>query len=61
MKSRKKTKYAHVGRYAVELDVELIEDETAWSPYLNLEDAYRLDEVQAADVGRRYGLITLCR
>lgn len=48
MNQRKKTKYIHVGEYAAEVDVHLIEDETGWSPYLNLEDARRLDEVREA-------------
>jgi hypothetical protein len=48
MRSRKKTKYVHVGRYVAEVDVQLIEDETEWSPYLSLEDAYRLDDVREA-------------
>ncbi len=31
-----------------EVDVELIEDETGWSPYLSLDDAYKLDDVRDA-------------
>ena len=31
-----------------EVDVELIEAEGGWSPYLALEDAYRLDDVRDA-------------
>jgi hypothetical protein len=48
MNSRKRTKYVHEGGYVAEVDVELLEDETEWSPYLSLEDAYRLDEVRSA-------------
>jgi len=48
MKERKKTKYLHEGRYVAEVEVLLINDETGWSPYLNLEDAYKLDEVRDA-------------
>ena len=48
MKTRKKTKYVHEGRYVAEVDVGVIEDETDWSPYLSLEDAYRLDDVREA-------------
>jgi acetyl-CoA acetyltransferase len=31
-----------------EVDVELIEAEDGWSPYLSLEDAHRLDDVREA-------------
>lgn len=48
MKQRKKTKYIHQQQYVAEVEVTLIEDETEWSPYLSLEDAYRLDEVREA-------------
>ena len=48
MRRRKKTKYVHEGRYVAEVEVELIEDDTGWSPYLNFEDAYRLDDVRDA-------------
>jgi len=45
---RKKTKYIHEGRYVAEVEVELMEDEGGWSPYLNVDDAYRLDDVREA-------------
>jgi len=45
---RKTTKLIHEGRYAAEVVVELIEDETGWSPYLSVEDAKRLDTVRLA-------------
>jgi hypothetical protein len=48
MNSRKRTKYVHEGKYVAEVDVELLEDETEWSPYLSVDDAYRLDEVRSA-------------
>ncbi len=48
MSSRKRTKFVHVGRYVAEVDVELVEDETGWSPYLKPEDAYKLDDVREA-------------
>ena len=48
MKRRKKTKYIHEGRYVAEIEVEVVEDEMGWSPYLNLDDAYRLDDVRDA-------------
>ena len=48
MRSKRKTKYIHEGRYVAEVDVEVIEDETSWSPYLSVADAKRLDQVRAA-------------
>lgn len=53
--SRRHKKLVHEGEYAAEVDVELIETDDAWSPYLSLEDAERLDKVREAlrrgDVG----------
>jgi len=31
-----------------EVDVELVEADNGWSPYLTLEDAYKLDDVREA-------------
>ncbi|WP_372807682.1 hypothetical protein [Pontiella sp.] len=31
-----------------DIDVELIEQETGWSPYLSLDDAYKIDDVREA-------------
>jgi hypothetical protein len=48
MRVRKKTKYIHEGKYVAAVQVELIEDETSWSPYLSLDEAYKLDDVREA-------------
>ena len=48
MNTRKRVKYVHEGRYAAEVDVDLLEDDTEWSPYLTVEDAEKLDDVRAA-------------
>jgi hypothetical protein len=48
MSNRKTTKYILEGDYIAEVDVELIDNEQGWSPYLTLEDAYKLDDVRAA-------------
>jgi hypothetical protein len=48
VKWRKKVKLVHVGHFVAEVDVELVEDETGWAPYLSLEDAQKLDEVRSA-------------
>ena len=46
--TRKTLKFIHEGKYAAEVPVELIEDDTAWSPYLSVDDAHKLDEVRLA-------------
>jgi len=38
----------HEGDYVAQVDVELIYSDDGWSPYLSLEDAYRLDDVREA-------------
>ena len=38
----------HEGKYVAEVDVEFLEDETEWSPYMSVEDAYKLDDVRDA-------------
>ena len=48
MTTRRTKKLVREGKYAAEVLVELIEDETAWSPYLSLEDAKKLDAVRLA-------------
>jgi hypothetical protein len=46
--TERRTKHIYEGRYVAEVDIELIEDETGWSPYLSVEDACKLDDVRAA-------------
>ncbi len=48
MTTRRCTKFVHEGPYAAAVEIEWIESDTGWSPYLSLEDAQRLDEVQEA-------------
>ena len=48
MTTRHHTKLVHEGNYAAEVDLDLIEDNTGWSPYISLEDAYKLDDVRDA-------------
>jgi hypothetical protein len=38
----------HEGEYVAEVDVELIETDSGWSPYLSLDDALKLDDVRQA-------------
>lgn len=46
--SERCTKHIYEGRYVAEVEVDLIEDQTGWSPYLSVEDARKLDDVRAA-------------
>jgi len=46
--TRKSKKFVHEGKFVAEVPVELIEDDTAWSPYLSPEDVRRLDAVRLA-------------
>jgi len=48
MTTRRHTKLVHEGKYVAEVDVDLIEMDTAWAPYLSLEEAYKLDDVRDA-------------
>jgi hypothetical protein len=46
--TRKTVELIHEGCYAAEVPIELIEDDTSWSPYLSLEDAKKLEAVRLA-------------
>lgn len=48
MRTRHYTKLIHEGEYVAEVEVELIETDEEWSPYLSLEDAQKLDDIRAA-------------
>ena len=51
MKKRHHTKLVHEGKYVAAVDVELIDTDDGWSPYLSLEDAYKLDDVPSRSPG----------
>ena len=63
MKQRKKSKYVHEGQYVAEVEVALVEDDTGWSPFLSIEDSYKLDDVKNAlrqgnlETAAKYGRI----
>jgi hypothetical protein len=42
------SKLVHEKDYVAEVDVELIYKDEGWSPYLSVEDAYKLDDVREA-------------
>lgn len=46
MSGRFHTKLIHEGQYAAEVEVELIDTEEGWAPYLSLQDAQKLDAVR---------------
>jgi len=46
--SRRQTKLVHVGDYVAEVEVDLIEGEGGWAPYLSAEDAQKLDTAREA-------------
>jgi len=48
MTTRKRVKLVHEGKYVAEVQVEIAFDETGWSPYLSVDDAYKLDDVREA-------------
>jgi hypothetical protein len=59
MPKRPTVKLVHEGNHLVEVDVSLIETDQGWSPYLALDDAYKLDDVR--DALRRGDLKTAAR
>ena len=48
MKKNLRTKLVREGDYVAEVEVELIDSDEGWSPYLSLEDAYKLDDIGEA-------------
>ena len=59
MRKRRHIKLVHEGQYVAQVEVDLIETDEGWSPYLSLEDAYKLDDVR--DALRRGDLKTASR
>jgi hypothetical protein len=48
MRKRRHTKLIHEGDYVAKVDVELIDADEGWFPYLSLDDAKKLDDVREA-------------
>jgi hypothetical protein len=46
--TRRHTKFVREGAYGAEVDVELIEDDQGWSPYLSVDDARKIDIIREA-------------
>ena len=51
---KRHTKLVLEGEFVAEVDVELLDTGEGWSPYLSIEDAYKLDDVR--DALRRGGI-----
>jgi len=66
MTIRSHVKFIHEGQYVAEVKVDLIVSADGWSPFLSIEDAYKLDDVRealrrgdietASHIGRIYAL-----
>ena len=48
MSHRETTRLVREDNYVAEVSVGLIEAEGGWSPYLTLDEAYRLDDIRDA-------------
>lgn len=48
MSKKRHAKIVREGDYVAQVDVDLIYTDEGWSPYLSLEDAYKLDDVREA-------------
>ena len=48
MRKRKITKCIHEGHYMAEVEIELLNDDQGWSPYISLQDAQKLDDIREA-------------
>lgn len=48
MTTRTTVKLLHEGRYAVEIPIDLIEDDHEWAPFVSAADVRKLDEVRLA-------------
>lgn len=48
MRKRRHKKLVHEGQYVAEVEIELIDTDEGWSPYLSLDEALKLDDVRDA-------------
>ena len=54
MTKRRYTKLVHERQYVAEGDIDLIDSDEGSSPYLSLEDAQKLDDVQRSIASRGF-------
>jgi hypothetical protein len=48
MNTKSTKRLVREGDFVAEVDVQLVEAQGGWTPYLSLEDAYKLDDVRDA-------------
>ena len=48
MNAKSSKRLVREGNLAAEVDVMLVEADGGWTPYLSIEDAYKLDDVRDA-------------
>jgi hypothetical protein len=48
MSATRTNKLIHEGKHAAEVEVDLIQDDGSWGPYLSVAAAKKLDEVRLA-------------
>lgn len=48
MSGRLTKRLVREGEFVAEVEVELVEAQGGWTPYLSLRDAYKLDDVREA-------------
>ncbi len=44
--TRKHKKFIIEGRYVAEVEIDIIDSDEGWSPYISLDDALKLDNVR---------------
>lgn len=45
---RQSTQFIHEGKYAAQVPIEVVDDETPWSPTISVEEMRKLDRVRLA-------------
>ncbi len=48
MHKRKHKKFIVVGKYVAEVEINIIDSDEGWSPYISLDDALKLDNIREA-------------
>ncbi len=48
MHKRKHKKFIVVGKYVAEVEINIIDSDEGWSPYISLDDALKLDKIREA-------------
>ncbi len=67
MSNRKHTKFLHEGKYVAEVEIEIVDNENYWSPYISLDDAFKLDTVRELlrneniEEAKKYGKVYLLK